>query len=87
MIGRFFDFFALVRLLAGLEVGTGVAIVHEKTDIVKTLFFCVFLENLLLRRDLSRGILKKERFHKKVTKSASMFPASFAYISRKYFCI
>ncbi len=37
-----------------VEVGTGKTVVHEKLDFAETLFFCVFLENRLLRRDLSR---------------------------------
>ena len=31
-----------------IKVGAGVTIVHEKLDVSKTLFICVFLENRLL---------------------------------------
>ena len=40
--------------IGSVEVGTGVTIVHEKLDVAETLFLCVFFENRLLRRDLSR---------------------------------
>lgn len=34
--------------VGSVEVGTGVTIVHEKLDVAKTLFLCVFFENRLL---------------------------------------
>ena len=46
--------------VGSVEVGTGVTIVHEKLDVAKTLFLCVFFENRLLRRDLSRGVSAKK---------------------------
>ena len=35
--------------IGAVEVSTGVTIVHKKLDVSETLFFCVFLENRLLR--------------------------------------